>query len=166
MPYRCCIGAARKPKEVVGKQGRPRSLTEDKIVEAALSLAGTARLETVSMRALAQQLGVPVMTIYNYVPNKDALYELVLNGVLRSVRVPSPEDGTWEDRLKRLEKDARSAMGKFPGLSFDRRGSGSAEGARLAEGVMSIFGGPRYHKSLMIRRLAVLPLTLEWSDGR
>jgi AcrR family transcriptional regulator len=113
-------------------------LTEDQIVEAALSLAGSARLETVSMRALGQRLGVPVMTIYNYVPNKEALYELVLNGVLRSIRVPAPEEGTWEERLKRLERDARSAMGKFPGLSFDRRGSGSAEGARLAEGVMSI----------------------------
>jgi AcrR family transcriptional regulator len=107
-------------------------------VEAALSLAGSARLESVSMRALALQLGVPVMTIYNYVPNKDALYELVLNGVLRSVQVPSPEEGTWEERLKRLERDARSAMGRVPGLSFDRRGSGSAQGARLAEGVMSI----------------------------
>ena len=40
------------------------------------------------MRTLAQELGVPVMTIYNYVANKDALYELVLNHVLRSIRVP------------------------------------------------------------------------------
>ena len=88
------------------------------------------------MRALAQELGVPVMTIYNYVPNKDALYELVMNSVLRQVRVPPPEEGTWEERLKQLERDARSALVSFPGLSFDRRES--AEGTRLAEGVMSI----------------------------
>ena len=62
------------------------------------------------MRALAQELGVPVMTIYNYVPNKDALYELVMNSVLRQVRVPPPEDGAWEERLKQLERDARSAL--------------------------------------------------------
>ena len=101
-----------------------------------MSLAASVRLENVSMRALAQELGVPVMTIYNYVPNKDALYELVVNFVLRSVRVPSPEEGTWEVRLKQLERDARSALSKFPGLSFDRRDS--AEGARLADGVVSI----------------------------
>jgi AcrR family transcriptional regulator len=111
-------------------------LTEDQIVEAAVRLAGPVRLENVSMRALAQELGVPVMTIYNYVANKDALYELVLNFVLGSVRVPSPEEGTWEDQLKQLERDARAALSKFPGLSFDRRGS--TEGTRLAEGVMSI----------------------------
>ncbi len=30
------------------------------------------------MRTLADKLGVPVMTIYNHVPNTDALYEFVL----------------------------------------------------------------------------------------
>jgi AcrR family transcriptional regulator len=131
-------------------------LTEDQIVEAALSLAGSARLESVSMRALAQQLGVPVMTIYNYVPNKDALYELVLNAVLRSVRVPSPDEGTWEERLKRLERDARFVMGKFPGLSFDRRGTGSAEGARLAEGVMSILASAGFDDTAALLAFAAL----------
>jgi AcrR family transcriptional regulator len=93
-------------------------------------------LGPVSMRALAGELGVPVMTIYNYVPNKEALYDLVSSSVLRGVRVPAPEDGTWEERLKQLERDARRALADFPGLSFDR--GDSTEGARLAEGVMSI----------------------------
>jgi AcrR family transcriptional regulator len=88
------------------------------------------------MRSLAHELGVPVMTIYNYVANKDALYELVLNHVLRSVAVPRPDAGTWEERLKQLERDARTALAAFPGLSFDRRES--SEGARLAEGVIAI----------------------------
>jgi AcrR family transcriptional regulator len=131
-------------------------LTEDQIVEAALSLARSTRLEAVSMRALAEELGVPVMTIYNYVPNKDALYELVVNGVLRSVRVPSPEEGTWEERLKRLERDARSAMARFPGLSFDRRGSGSVEGARLAEGVMSILASAGFDETAASLAFATL----------
>ena len=125
-------------------------------MEAALSLAGSARLESVSMRALALQLGVPVMTIYNYVPNKDALYELVLNGVLRSVRVPALEEGTWEERLRRLERDARSAMSRVPGLSFDRRGSGSVEGARLAEGVMSILASAGFDRAAASLAFATL----------
>ena len=111
-------------------------MTEDQIVEAAVRLAADKRLEDVSMRALADELGVAVMTIYNYVPNRDALYELVVNFVLGSVRVPPPEEGTWEERLKQLERDARTALNKFPGLSFDRRDS--AEGSRLAAGVMAI----------------------------
>ncbi len=101
-----------------------------------MHLASSVRLENVSMRALAQELGVPVMTIYNYVANKDALYELVVNHVLRPVRVPPPDAGTWEERVKQLERDVRSSMAVLPGLTLDRRGS--AEGTRLVEGVMSI----------------------------
>jgi AcrR family transcriptional regulator len=89
------------------------------------------------MRALAGRLGVPVMTVYNYVPNKDALHELVANVVLRSVRVPSREEGTWEERLKRLERDAREQLSRHPGISVDRSRN-TAEGTRLAQGVLSI----------------------------
>jgi TetR/AcrR family tetracycline transcriptional repressor len=118
------------------KRGRPPSLTEAQIVEAALRLARSVRLESISMRSLAGELGVPVMTIYNYVPNKEALHDLVASAVLRDVRVPTPEEGTWEERLKQLERDARSALADFRGLSLDR--VDSTESARLAEGVMSI----------------------------
>jgi AcrR family transcriptional regulator len=93
-------------------------------------------LESVSMRELATELGVPVMTIYNYVPNKEALYDLVSSSVLRRVRVPSPDEGTWEERLKQLERDARQALAEFPGVTLDR--GDSTEGTRLADGVMSI----------------------------
>lgn len=88
------------------------------------------------MRALADELGVPVMTLYTYVDNKDALYELVVDHTLGKVRVPGPDEGTWEERLKQLERDARLVMNDLPGLSLERRGS--AEGRRLAEGVMAI----------------------------
>jgi AcrR family transcriptional regulator len=113
-------------------------LTEEQIVEAALELAGAGHLEDVSMRSLAQALEVPVMTIYNYVPNKEALYDLVSDHVLRPVRVPSPDKGPWEERLWHLERDARLAMRKYPGVNFQRRGGVSPEAARLTDGVMSI----------------------------
>jgi AcrR family transcriptional regulator len=90
-----------------------------------VKLAASSRLDAVSMRGLAHELGVPVMTVYNYVPSKDALYDLVVSSVLRNVRVPSPEEGTWEERLKQLERDARSALATIPGLSLDRGDSTS-----------------------------------------
>jgi TetR/AcrR family tetracycline transcriptional repressor len=125
-----------EPNHIRAKGGRPRSLTEDQILEAALRLAASVGLENVSMRRLAQELHAPVMTIYNYVPSKEALNQLVVDFVLRSVRVPSADEGTWEDRLKQLERDARSALAKIPGLTLER--SDSAEGARLADGVRTI----------------------------
>jgi TetR/AcrR family tetracycline transcriptional repressor len=130
------IDAKEHSKRVPARRGRPPSLSEHQIVESAVHLARSVPLETVSMRQLAGELGVPVMTIYNYVPNKEVLYDLVVSAVLRDVRIPSPDEGTWEDRLKQLERNARNALAGFRGLSVDR--GDSTEGTRLAEGVMSI----------------------------
>jgi TetR/AcrR family transcriptional regulator, tetracycline repressor protein len=90
------------------------------------------------MRALARELGVPTMTIYHYVPNVEAIRELVVNDILREIRVPGPEAGTWEERLRRLERDARRVLAEQPGMSAQMRDGGSAEGTRLAEGVLAI----------------------------
>jgi AcrR family transcriptional regulator len=109
-------------------------------VEAVLKLAVDSRLEDVSMRALATELRVPVMTVYNYVPSKRALHELVVNHVLRRVRLPPLEEGSWEERMRRLQEEVRRTIGRHPGLSLSRYGSGGTEAARLAEGVLSILG--------------------------
>jgi TetR/AcrR family transcriptional regulator, tetracycline repressor protein len=108
------------------------------VVEAAMRLARDSHLEDVSMRALAKDLGVPVMTLYSYVPNKEALNELVSDHVLRAVRVPDPDTGSWEERLRRLERDARHAMAQYPGVKFSQRGGVPPEAARLTGGVLSI----------------------------
>jgi AcrR family transcriptional regulator len=93
-------------------------LTEEQIVQTALRLAGARHLEGVSMRSLAQGLGVPVMTMCNDAANKDALYEVVSDHVLRRVRVPPPEEGSSDERLWQLERDTRCAMDKYPGVNL------------------------------------------------
>ncbi len=95
-------------------------------------------IDNLSMRALARELGVPPMTIYHYVPSKEALHELVMDHVLRQIRVPGPDEGSWEERLKKLERDARRVFAEHPGLSSQLRDRASAEGTRLAEGVLAI----------------------------
>ena len=72
-------------------RGRPRSLKTEQIVEAALEADRRMGSTKISMRSLANELGVPVMTIYNYVASKEALNELVVDHALRPVSVPPPE---------------------------------------------------------------------------
>jgi AcrR family transcriptional regulator len=133
------IAAQQGPKRATGRRGRPPSLTHAQIAAAALkvSSAPDARGE-ISMRALARELGVPVMTIYNYVPNKDALYALVLNHILRPVRVPDPEEGSWEDRMRQLQRAARAALAEHGAVTSFRRGGTATEAMRLTEGALSI----------------------------
>jgi TetR/AcrR family transcriptional regulator, tetracycline repressor protein len=125
----------------VPRRGRPPSLTQDQVVEAALRLADGSRLEDVSMRSLAGELGVPVMTVYNYVASKEALNGLVVDHVLAPVQVPPPDAGPWDVRMRELERSARGAMRQHPGLSLSRHGGGSREAMRLAEDALSILDG-------------------------
>jgi AcrR family transcriptional regulator len=90
------------------------------------------------MRALAREIGVPPMTIYHYVPNKEALLDLVVNHILHEIRIPGPDEGMWEERLRKLQREARRVMTEHPGTSARLRDGGSVEATRLAEGVLAI----------------------------
>lgn len=127
--------------------GRPRVLSEAEVVDAALSLAREHGIARLSMRAVARQLGVPPMTIYGYVPNKDTLEVLVIDRILSEVRVPEPDEGTWETRLRVMLCDARRILVERPQLaegSTDfggslvellHRGAFGREASRLVDGV-------------------------------
>jgi TetR/AcrR family tetracycline transcriptional repressor len=126
-----------KPRDILRTRGRPPSLSEVEIVAAALRLTREVGLDNLSMRALARELGVPPMTIYHYVPSIEALQELVVNHILQEIHIPGPDEGTWDERLRQLEREARRAFVDHPGVAA-RVGAGASEGTRLAEGVLAI----------------------------
>lgn len=64
--------------------------TTDEIAAAALEIVDDAGLSALSMRSLAAALGTGPMTVYNYVPDKEGLEELVVAAVVSQVRLPDP----------------------------------------------------------------------------
>jgi AcrR family transcriptional regulator len=120
------------------RRGRPRSLTEGQIAEAAIELSHRVGFERLSMRGLAAALDVPVMTIYNYVPNKSALFDLISDYLLRPIPIPSADSGPWDERMRALQRSTRSAVGRHIGLRFGTGVGQSTEAARLADGAMAI----------------------------
>jgi TetR/AcrR family transcriptional regulator, tetracycline repressor protein len=67
-------------------------LTRERIVRAALELVDAAGLEGLSMRRLGAELGVDASTIYYHVPNKSALYDLVMDAVMSEMSMAWAED--------------------------------------------------------------------------
>lgn len=137
------------------RRGRPSSLTREQIVEAALRLVRDRRFDDVSMREIAGELRVPVMTLYNYVASKDELSVLIVDHILRPVQIPTEDDGTWRERIRTLERDARQAMAKHGGVSI-RNGVRSAEASRLADGVVAILTESGFGHEQATRAFAVL----------
>jgi AcrR family transcriptional regulator len=99
------------------------------------------------MRSVARALGVSTMTVYGYVPNKEALERLVVDHLLADVRVPEPDDGPWEDRLHAMLCDVRRTLVGDPpfavasaalgpgALDLLEHGEYGTEATRLTDGV-------------------------------
>ena len=67
----------------VERSAEPRvPLSRDRVLRAAISIADEGGLEALSMRKLAQDLGVEAMSVYYYVANKDAILDGILNFVI------------------------------------------------------------------------------------
>ena len=100
-----------------GRHERPQrgpkpALTVPEIVTAAIALADAEGLEAVSMRRVAERLGVGAMSLYRYVPGKTELLELMLDAVHAEPALHS--EGTWRARLAHLAQETRAMIQRHP----------------------------------------------------
>ncbi len=77
-----------------------RTLSESAILDATLALIRRNGADALTMRQLADELGVSAMASYYYVESKDALLRRVGDYVYASVEVPSKGSGIWYERLR------------------------------------------------------------------
>ena len=90
-------------------------LTRERIVEAAMRVIDADGVDALSMRRLGTELGVNPMAAYHYVPNKSALYELVLDAVMSGVDMSAIDPAApIEERLKQAARAYRSAILAHP----------------------------------------------------
>lgn len=79
-------------------------LTVDAIVDAAIEIADSDGLEAVSMRRVADRLGVGAMSLYTHVPGRDELADLMIDSALGSlyaaIEEPSASTHGWRDGLR------------------------------------------------------------------
>ncbi|MGY2062468.1 TetR/AcrR family transcriptional regulator, partial [Nocardia gipuzkoensis] len=76
-------------------------LTRTAIVDTAIALADEAGLDALSMRRIAERMGVGAMSLYRHVPNKDSLLAEMTDEVARRNPYPEPESAwTWRDRVR------------------------------------------------------------------
>ncbi|MGE2734005.1 TetR/AcrR family transcriptional regulator [Mycolicibacterium vaccae] len=92
---------------------RPRSLTDETIAAAALTVLDRDGLAGLSMRTVARELGVGTMSLYRYVADRDELETLVVDRVLAGVdtRVSAPSAAR---RLATLAERVRAAVVEHP----------------------------------------------------
>lgn len=95
------------------KLTRRTPLTRERILNTALELADQNGLDTVSMRQVAQGLGVEAMSLYKHIANKDDLLDGLVELVVEQMSVPSPET-EWKEALRERAYTVRKVLNRHP----------------------------------------------------
>jgi AcrR family transcriptional regulator len=94
---------------------RPRSLSPDRLASAALAVIDRDGLAGLSMRAVAQELGMSTMGLYRYVHDRDELERLVVERVLSAVDTESPDPAaSSRERIRVMARRLRDTVGAHP----------------------------------------------------
>ncbi|TDC59394.1 TetR/AcrR family transcriptional regulator [Actinomadura sp. GC306] len=89
-------------------------LTRERIVLAAVALIERESAQALSMRRVAAELGVAVMSLYNHVPNKGALLEGVAEHVVSGLELHDDPAEQWQERARALVRSFRKVARDNP----------------------------------------------------
>lgn len=120
------------------KPGKPPVLTEEQIVDAALTVIRHEGLDALSMRRLSRELGRSAMAAYWYVEDKQQLLDLVARKVLSEVDLPDPKAGSWEEQLRAVVAAIDAKLREHPGIAEVLLQRMVSTDRRLMSGIMEI----------------------------
>jgi AcrR family transcriptional regulator len=86
-------------------------LNRERVFRAAVALADERGIESLTMRALGEELGVEAMSLYYYVANKDELLDGMVDLVYGEIELPSSE-ADWKTAMRRVATSAHEALSR------------------------------------------------------
>ena len=88
-------------------------LNLNRVLNTAVALADEAGIEAISMRKLAQKLGVVPMALYKHVANKEQLLDGIVDVVVSEIAPPDPTVD-WKRAVRARILSARAALLRHP----------------------------------------------------
>ncbi len=103
-------------------------LSRERVLAGAVAVADAGGIAGLTIRSLAQELGVKPMSVYHHVANKDEILDGIVDIVFSEFELPSA-DGDWRAELSRRAHSARRVLRGHPwaiGLLETRTSPGPA----------------------------------------
>lgn len=99
-----------------GRAPRDERLSREVVVNAAIQIARRDGLQSLSMRRLAEELGVSTMAAYRHVASKDTLVDDVLEAIVETVPL-EVTGGTWQEQVEELAVRSYRIFLEVPGIT-------------------------------------------------
>lgn len=97
-------------KDAVAARG---ALTRERVLAEAVRMADAHGVDALSMRKLAERLGVQAMSLYHHVANKERILDGMVDLVFDEIALPSAED-EWKTAMRRRAMSARDVLRRHP----------------------------------------------------
>ena len=97
-------------------------LTRSRALQVAMKLADQGGVEALSMRKLAQELGVEAMSLYHHVKNKEDILDGMVDLVSSEIELPA-YDTDWKQAIRHWANSLRTVLTRHPwaiGLMYSR----------------------------------------------
>jgi len=98
-------------------RGPKPGLTPDDVVQAAMEIADEEGLAAMTMQAVATRLGFTTMALYRYFPNKEALFDAIVDAGMGLPPRPAEPRGTWREEVARVAHAKRAMLISRPWLA-------------------------------------------------
>jgi AcrR family transcriptional regulator len=110
----------------MSKSGAP--LSRERVLRAAVAIADAGGIAGLTMRSLADALGVKPMSVYHHVANKDEILDGIVDLVFSRIALPTP-GADWRPEMVKRANSARDVLRRHPwalGLLESRTAPGPA----------------------------------------
>lgn len=131
----------RKPATSRRIPGEKAGLTRAEVIAAARQRLEERGLSGLSMRSVAERLGVAPNSLYTYVADKGALLDAVLDDLIAGIAVPAASIQPRE-AIETIMANGFDSLVQHPDLAsatLARQGSGGANAWRLGDAILDAF---------------------------
>src|SRR3954452_13004359 len=97
------------PRSSAEKPPRRVPLSRERVLNAALEVADAGGITALTIRSLADKLGVKPMSVYHHVANKDEILDCIVDLVFSEIDLPSTT-GDWRTEIRRRATSARAVL--------------------------------------------------------
>lgn len=143
-------------------------VTPEAIADAALVLIQERGMSSLTMRSLAQRLGVYPATVYWHVGNKAQLVALAFQRVFEQIELPETDSMVWSEWVRRLAYTSRECLARHPRLAayFTSQIQVSAASLQLSDKLLTVLSEAGFRGQHLVSAYnAVTSNVFGWISG-